>query len=135
MRNTPSSPVLPLHSSNLVSRHTTPTLSEPDDEDNIPVSSLPVSPSDSHSDIGTAVNPSHSELSNFQGRGPTDGLEKEMNLKEKTRETGEIAHVPPGSKERRETVDLGRGMEEVIVIEWLKGDPEAGNSYSFPGRN
>lgn len=65
------------------------------------------------------------------GEGPTtEGLELEMGLKRQTRHPGTSNHFPPGSKERRETVNLGHAAKEVIVIEWLDEGPEVSHPIS-----
>ena len=67
----------------------------------------------------------HTEHYDLRQQGPTGALELEMGLKEKTRVMGDVVHVPPlALEERREMVDLGNGMEEVVVVEWLPHDPE-----------
>jgi len=120
-----TSPVLPLHTPP-GSRHPTPP------HDDFALSPLRSS-TDSQVDAVTAVNtpftrtPATSDNNLYDlgdGTGPTGVLEKEMGLKERTRETGEVGHVIPGVRERREKVDLGNGMEEVVVIEWLPNDRE-----------
>ena len=68
----------------------------------------------------TAENGGH----DLRQQGPTAALETEMGLKEKIRLRGDVVNVPEGIERRSEVVDLGHGMEEVVVVEWLPGDPE-----------
>lgn len=102
--------------------------------------------SDSQHDIPTAVNtpwahtPSCSTGDLTRGKdkddkddkddtdweSPAEMTQEEMELRERSKEEGKAEHqgeVGVGVNERKEMLDLGNGLEEVIIIDWLPGDP------------
>jgi hypothetical protein len=97
--------------------------------------------SDSQHDIPTAVNtpwahtPSCSTGDLTRGKdkddkdweSPAEMTQEEMELRERSKEEGKAEHqgeVGVGVNERKEMLDLGNGLEEVIIIDWLPVDPE-----------
>lgn len=103
------------------------------------ISQLRRSTVDSQAGTDTAVNTptrispscSHHDLAGIhegrEGTKATEALEHEVNMKEKTRQQGEEGHNPPietAVKEKRQMVDLGKGLEEVVIVDWLFHDPE-----------
>lgn len=53
-----------------------------------------------------------------------DEIVKEKRVRRKIEKEGKTDHTPPGVKEGKVAVDLGNGLEEVIMVDWLPNDPE-----------
>ena len=71
--------------------------------------------------------------------GAVEGLEREMKVEDDVDAGSNEKHRnmnngKDGVREKKQMVDLGNGMEEVVVIHWLPGDPDVSRVKSTRSR-